>query len=163
MVVPRSERYGFRRNPMKRYALAALAVGLLIAADKKDDAVKKDLDQMTGTWVVVSSESNGVKLPAEDVNKWRLVQKGEEWAFYEGDKVLVAGKDKIDPGRTPKQVTVTLTAGPDKGKTVLGIYEIDGDTWKTCWADPGKERPTAFATKPDSGQHSLVLKRVKAK
>ena len=50
---------------------------------------------------------------------------------------------------------------PASGKTVLGIYEINGDTIKYCWAEPGKERPKEFATKTDSNQTLMVLKRVK--
>jgi hypothetical protein len=40
-----------------------------------------------------------------------------------------------------------------------GICEVDGDTWKHCFALA--ERPTEFGSKEGSGVYSIVLKRVK--
>ncbi len=115
---------------------------------------------MTGTWSVLHAEHDGKAAPKEAAKKMKLVQKGAEWTFYDGAEA-VSGKDTLDPSKTPRQVNSLLTAGRDKGKTVLGIYEVKDDTMKVCWADPGKPRPTAFATKPDSGQYLILLKRQK--
>lgn len=54
-----------------------------------------------------------------------------------------------------------MTAGPTKGKTHHGIYMLDGDTLKFCFAAPGQERPTEF-TAPEGSQRTLsVWKRDK--
>jgi len=37
---------------------------------------------------------------------------------------------------------ITLTEGPQSGKTVLAIYEVDSDCLKLCVGD---ERPTRFS------------------
>jgi uncharacterized protein (TIGR03067 family) len=138
-------------------------VGLLGAADDaKQKAIKEDFVKMTGTWKVIYAENDGKKVPKKDLKTMRLIQKGPKWTFEGGDED-VAGVDKIDPTQKPKTSDSTLTKGADKGKTILGIYELDGDTFKACWADPGRERPKEFATKPNSGQHYLILKRVKTK
>ena len=47
---------------------------------------------------------------------------------------------KIDPGKEPKQIDITLHL--KKGdRTVLGIYEIKGDTLKVCYfgSDTGQQ------------------------
>jgi hypothetical protein len=44
---------------------------------------------------------------------------------------------------------------------MLGIYELDGDTYKLCGDMQGKSRPTEFAVKPGSGFVLEVLKREK--
>ena len=54
-----------------------------------------------------------------------------------------------------------MTEGPTKGQTHLGIYELDGDTVKFCFAAPGKERPTDFTAKASSGRTASVWKRDK--
>jgi hypothetical protein len=43
-----------------------------------------------------------------------------------------------------------MTEGPTKGKTHLGIYVLDGDKVKFCFAAPGKDRPTEFTAKEGS-------------
>ncbi len=47
---------------MRIHALMALAVGLLIAADIKNDGAKKELKKLSGSYVIVSGESRAEKL-----------------------------------------------------------------------------------------------------
>ena len=49
-------------------------------------------------------------------------------------------------------VDYAMTEGPTKGKTHLGIYELDGDMVKFCFAAPGEDRPTKFTAKEGSGR-----------
>ncbi len=44
---------------------------------------------------------------------------------------------------------------------LLGIYEIDGDTFRACFAKPGKERPKDFECKAGSEHTLTVWKREK--
>jgi hypothetical protein len=44
---------------------------------------------------------------------------------------------------------------------LLGIYELEGNTWKVCYAMPGKERPKDFSAKEGSGQTLAVWEREK--
>jgi uncharacterized protein (TIGR03067 family) len=141
--------------------VSLLAVAAFGAAQGPGTEAKKDLERMTGTWAVIEAENDGKAVPADVVKKMKLVQKQAEWTFY-GDDEAVSGKDKLDPSKTPRAVDTLMTAGRAKGKTVLGIYEIKGDTMKVCWAEPGRPRPTAFTAQPGSGRHFLLLKRQKA-
>jgi hypothetical protein len=61
--------------------------------------------------------------------------------------------------KNPKEIAWTIEAGPLKGQTGLGIYELDGDTYKVCYAVPGKPRPREFASRPDTGISLEVYKR----
>ena len=44
---------------------------------------------------------------------------------------------------------------------MLGIYEIEGDTQKVCFAPPEKERPTKFESESGSGLMLITSKRAK--
>jgi uncharacterized protein (TIGR03067 family) len=126
------------------------------AADAKEDAAKAELEKFQGTWQLVSVETEG-KAPSEDVIKTiRVVIAGSKHTVHVGDQV--AAKEipfALDPTKKPKEVTDTL---PD-GKEIKGIYELDGDTLKSCVAPVGMDRPTEFKGK--NGNTLRVFKRVK--
>jgi len=44
-------------------------------------------------------------------------------------------------------------------ETVLGIYELERDSYKVCFAPAGKPRPTEFASIRGSGQILQVWHR----
>lgn len=138
-----------------------LGVGLLLAADTAPDDVKKELAKFKGTWKFVSIEAEGQKTPEEVFKDTRLVLDGDKFTVTGGNETF-AGTFKVDISKKPKKIDVIFTEGPEKGKTSLGIYELEGDTYKVCIGLAGnKDRPTEFASKPDSGHILEVLKRVK--
>ncbi len=68
----------------------------------------------------------------------------------------------IDSTSTPKTFDVTFHKGSHKGETSLGIYELDGDTWKICIGLAGARRPTKFAAQPGTGHALETLTRAMA-
>ena len=141
-----------------RYSVlfALLAAGGSVGADAKEDPVKAELQRLQGTWQLVTVEAEG-KAPSEDLIKTiRVVISGSTHTVHVGDQV--PAKDipfTIDPSKSPKESTDTL---PD-GTTIKGIYELDGDTLKSCVAPPSKDRPAKFEGK--GGNTVRVFKRVK--
>jgi uncharacterized protein (TIGR03067 family) len=149
----------FRSQLMRSHILMVLTVSLLIGADAAEDAAKKELAKLQGTWKIVSVERAGKEKeqPKDSVS----VLTGNKFATKSGDKVVRAGTLKVDPTQTPKATDVTYTAGPDKGQTLRGIYELDGDTWRICYSGPGDERPKGFPEQAGKAHLILVLKRAK--
>ena len=78
------------------------------------------------------------------------------------DVVATARKSsgELDATKTPKTIDYAMTEGITKGKQQLGIYELNGDTFKSCFAKPGAERPGDF--KPGEGRTVSVWKREEA-
>jgi hypothetical protein len=54
-----------------------------------------------------------------------------------------------------------MTEGFTKGKKQLGIYELEGGTFKSCFAAPGNERPADFTSQPGDHRTVSVWKRDK--
>jgi hypothetical protein len=55
-----------------------------------------------------------------------------------------------------------MSEGPLAGRTLRGIYEIEGDTQKVCLPlEEGAGRPKEFTSKPGSGHLLQVFKREK--
>jgi uncharacterized protein (TIGR03067 family) len=131
---------------------------LLLAADQKDDAVKEDLKKLQGAWTVVSAEFDGNKLGDDDVKKMEMVIKDDTYTFTAPDETY-KGTFKIDPAKKPKAIDRKGTEGPDAGKSAQGIYEVDAETHKLCYAAIGEERPSKFTS--ENGGVLIVLKRKK--
>lgn len=134
------------------------------ASDAQEEAFKKELKAMTGTWRPIYGETDGIKAPQERLKEARLTRdESGKVIARRGDKVVMEGMvKKIDATKTPKTVDTEITAGEHKGKTILGIYELNGDTLRVCVALPGKaERPTEFSAKAGNGHNLTVYKREK--
>jgi uncharacterized protein (TIGR03067 family) len=121
------------------------------------------MSQLEGEWSIVSSEIDGQALPHEGLkdNSTKMVVKERETTVTLGAVVLLKAKITVDPSKKPKRIDYTIIDGGPKGKTQLGIYELDGDTVKLCIAWPGMDRPVDFRTQEGDGRTLDVWKRVK--
>jgi uncharacterized protein (TIGR03067 family) len=138
-----------------------LTAVLLLGAAPARESARGDSDSLEGTWSLVSVEINAQPLSMDKLKDSRLVVKGENYAFRLGGSRLEM-THKLDPGKSPKTLDLTLTEGPDKGKTYHAIYRLEGDTLTICRnVEPDKVRPTEFATTPGSGLMLVVWKRDK--
>jgi uncharacterized protein (TIGR03067 family) len=144
---------------MRMDVLSALVAGLLIAADApRGDAARAELEKFQGTWKLVSAQRDGREASQDEVGRTTLVIKGDTFRVPEDAEVGTGpdGTFTIDPTATPKAIDATPASGPNKGKTLLGIYRIEGDRYEVRFAPPGQGRPTEFVSKPESrGLHSV--------
>jgi uncharacterized protein (TIGR03067 family) len=148
---------------MIRYAVLVLAAGLSVADhDSKKEPLEMEYAKLEGTWLVVSLEVEGLKIPGDTIKDSRLFIKGNEFTMKE--KIATyRGNFIIDSSKKPKTIDINFTEGPEKGNTSLGIYELDGDDLKLCLTITAKNRPTEFVANPKSGHGYEVLKREKPK
>ena len=144
-----------------RVLFAVGAAALLVGADAPADAGKKDRAALAGEWAMVSGERDGQPIPPQYLKGGRRVFMDGEVTVTLGDTLLMKAKVVLDPGKTPKAIDYDVTDGFFKGKKQLGIYEIDGDTVKFCFAIPDQDRPTDFTAKAGSGRTLSTWKRAK--
>jgi uncharacterized protein (TIGR03067 family) len=122
----------------------------------------KELAKLSGVFDVTLFERDGKKYSDEQIKKMKVDQLGPKWSFHDGETGTVTeGTDRVFLDKSPKAIDSTYTNGPAKGKTVLGIYELSGDTIKYCWAEPGKDRPKEFGSKAGSDLTLMILKKAK--
>jgi uncharacterized protein (TIGR03067 family) len=114
---------------------------------------------MQGAWVVVDLVDDGTSVP-KDVLSMMSVK-------FAGDKFTIVMPDeshevvfKLDPSSNPKRMDATPSDGPNKGKTIFGIYELQADGLKVCLPNrAGIKRPTELLSKKGSEVGLLILKR----
>jgi uncharacterized protein (TIGR03067 family) len=128
-------------------------------ADAKATAIKAEYKRFEGTWRYASIEMEGSAAPEDSLKDMRMTLKGDQ--FLAGENGSVKGTYAIDPTLKPKTIDVIFTLPEGKKRTLLGIYELEGDTYKVSLGTPGKPRPTEFASKPGSGNAVEILKRIK--
>lgn len=141
--------------------LGATAVLVALARADENEAVKKDLAQLQGEWVMVSGSADGEPMPEETRKLMKRVCKGDEITVMMGERVYIKAKITIDPSKKPKTIDYDMTEGFTKGKKQLGIYELDGGQFKSCFAAVGADRPKEFSSPAGEGRTLSVWKRQK--
>jgi uncharacterized protein (TIGR03067 family) len=143
--------------------LASMAVLLMaLSAGRADDKPEAnpdpDLRKLQGKWEIAYHETGG-EVDTEET-KWVMEVRGDRYTFTDG-KVKLNGRVRLDSSCTPKRLEYATQDGDDV-QEYSGIYELDGDRFKTCDVEKGRPRPTEFKTKDPTGQVA-VWKRVKVK
>jgi uncharacterized protein (TIGR03067 family) len=156
---------GARKNlflkeiPMLLKLFAAFTLLLSFSLVVVSGGAKKD-DALEGTWLPETAELAGNKFPDEIRKSIKLVVKDGKYTVTVGKKVD-QGTVKLNPTAKPKEMDITGTEGPNKGKTILCIYERDGDTLRVCYDLGGKNRPTEFKTGEGTQLFLVTYKREK--
>jgi uncharacterized protein (TIGR03067 family) len=142
-----------RSNFGPRVAATALAIfaSMAYADEANDEVIKKDRKQIEGTWRIVALEIDGNPVRDEDARKL-TVDNGSDgtWSVRSEGNEISKGTSTFDPGKKPKAIDFTVTEGGGQGNQYLGIYELGDNARKLCFAPPGRQRPTAFASPPGS-------------
>lgn len=126
-----------------------------------DDAAKKALEALQGTWELDQLELAGKKA-TDDVKNIiaAVVIDGTTITFRSS---LANAKDgrkgtfTIDPAQKPAWFDMV----DDYKAKEQGIYEVKDDVFKLCVARPGGERPKEFASKAMPESHLFTFKRAK--
>lgn len=137
--------------------LTALAISSAWAAG--DEAVKKDMALLQGEWSMASGSADGQPMPEQMVKQMKRVCKGDETTTMMGNQTFMKAKITIDPSKKPKSIDYEMIEGFTKGKKQLGIYEVNGDTFRSCFGKQGAERPADFTSKPGDGRTLSIWKR----
>ena len=109
---------------------------------------------LDGIWLPVAMEFAGQPFPEEARQGIVLEIAGESYTVTVG-KEVDKGTVKVDAAATPAAIDIVGVVGPNKGKTILGIVEVEKDTLRVCYDFSGKDRPTEFKT-AEGTQHFLV-------
>ena len=142
-----------------RVTASVFAVLILVGSAAAQEDLRKAMALLEGEFAMVSGTSNGFDLSPEMVKTGKRVSSAGETTITFGGELYFKARIRIDPSRTPKTIDYDMTEGPTKGKTHLGIYELEGDTVRFCFAAPGVDRPNDFTAKEGSGRTLSVWKR----
>jgi uncharacterized protein (TIGR03067 family) len=120
-----------------------------------------EIEKLEGTWSIVAAERQG--RPEKDDLKVKVTFTGNRFTARRQGQVLLEGSIRLDPSAKPKRIDTRMSSGPNKGRTRLGIYELNGDRLRICYAEFGKDRPAVFSTREGTGFLLFVYQRDRPK
>jgi uncharacterized protein (TIGR03067 family) len=132
------------------------------ASEGPQAAVRGPLE---GTWAIVSMTEEGASIPDHRVSGVRFEVDGVgRYAFYDlfrfGKRPYECGRLAFGRKGSPQAIDFRVTHGLDKGQTLLGVYEVEGDWLLRCHAQAGvKVRPRSV--RPAAGGGGVVLLQLK--
>jgi uncharacterized protein (TIGR03067 family) len=139
---------------------AAVALAMVFTPAAGQVAQPSDEALLQGTWAIAALEVDKQAVDATQLKDARLVVDGSRYSFRLRDSHLEMTY-KLDATKVPKTLDMTITEGPMEGKTYHAIYQLTGDRLTICrHVDLDKDRPTTFATEPDSKLMLIVWKRL---
>src|SRR5262245_37357404 len=140
------------------FGVSLLCVGRPPGGD--DAAAKTELKQLEGVWQITSGEKDGKSI--DSIKRDKLTVSRDNFTVHHNGKVEFTATIKLYPNKKPKAVDLRITSEKHKGKTVLGIYELNGDDLNLCLTGVGaKSRPTNFSAKRGTDSLAMVLNREK--
>lgn len=123
---------------------------------------RQDLQALQGVWEQVAWEVDGILDPPDDLSPAGVLTtfRDDHFAVCTAEgALLLEGSFTLDASADPKMITWTDTMGPDSGKQLPAIYQLEGDTFIFIAADEGAPRPTRFRTAPGQTMRSFVRRR----
>jgi uncharacterized protein (TIGR03067 family) len=123
--------------------VATFALSLaMLAAVSAGDAQDKKKATFEGAWVGTSWKRGPGEVPRDKVAT-ELVLTAGAYEFPKGiNRISKKGAIKVDD--TKGTIDFTPEDGPAKGKTLQGIYKIEGDVLTLCFTGAGGARPKEF-------------------
>jgi uncharacterized protein (TIGR03067 family) len=140
--------------------LGLMVTSLMAGEPPNQDAVKKDVEGIQGTWKMVALEADGKQAPAEVVAGMKLTFKGDTLTFTPGEPGFTNYRYQLDPTTKPASFDMTHADGSKKGETDKGVYSLEGDRLKICFGS-ANNRPKEFTTTGGSGAGMYTLEREK--
>ena len=135
------------------------------AAQTQETSTDAELQKFQGTWVMISAEMDGKKVPEEHVKQNKITfvgNKVELFSPHQHKEVIVASITKLDVTKNPKEMHWVRVNGPHAGKTVISIYEFEGpDQYKVSFDPAALTVPKKFGTETGSGHIWHNWKRLK--
>ncbi|HTY25951.1 MAG TPA: TIGR03067 domain-containing protein [Desulfomonilaceae bacterium] len=141
------------------------SVGFALAADVGGADAQKELQKLQGTWIMVSGELGGKKAADEHVSRSKIIYEGNKGQVIvpnQTEEPIIFEIVKIDATKNPKEMHLVRKNGPNAGKTLIGIYEFEGDDqYKFAFDPTGAVTLKEFTTKEGTGHVRNTWKRVK--
>ena len=130
-------------------------------ASAADDPAKAKTHQ--GVWKPIAASMLGKRVPKVELDKITVtIDAGKYVVTVDGEDHDDKGTFTIDTSTTPNRMTLKSNEGPNKGKTMLAIFEHkNSNSMRVCYDLSGKNFPKDFRTRKGTSLYAVGYRRKK--
>ena len=114
---------------------------------------------LDGIWLPVGGELRGQTLPEGSLSKLKLILGDGSYELVVDTITVDRGVYELVPQTAPEQMRITGTDGPNKGRTIPAIVELEEETLTICYDLSGENPPEEFKTSADSQLYLVRYQR----
>ncbi len=111
-------------------------------------------DLLHGVWLARTATLGGQTLPDEIAHEIRLELRGDKYVVGND-----SGRYDHNDDATPRTIDIIGVDGPNAGKHILAIYELEGDALTICYDLSCTHRPEVFESSHGSLELLIHFKR----
>jgi uncharacterized protein (TIGR03067 family) len=116
---------------------------------------------LEGAWVPVAANVAGKELVVLELRvKYLVFDAGGGYSIVDrNDHIVDSGEYLVDDAASPQTMDIVGREGPNAGRTMLAIYELEKDRLTVCYDLDGKVRPIDMQPREDQLLLSITYAR----
>jgi uncharacterized protein (TIGR03067 family) len=115
---------------------------------------------LEGAWVPVAATVGGHSLLVGELRvKYLVLDSGGYSIIDRTNQVVDSGEYLVDVAVSPQTIDIVGREGPNAGRTMLAIYQLEADRLTVCYDLDGTERPMDMQADEDQLLLSITYTR----
>jgi uncharacterized protein (TIGR03067 family) len=118
---------------------------------------------LSGAWIPVAANVSGKELLVAELRVKYLVFDGHDYSIIDRTNQIVdRGEYLVNENATPQTLDIVGRDGPNAGRSMLAIFELDGDRLTVCYDLQGNSRPADMLPQENQLLLSITYERAGA-
>jgi uncharacterized protein (TIGR03067 family) len=119
---------------------------------------------LAGAWAPVSANVSGRELVVAELRVKYLVLDGSDYSIIDrSNQIVDRGEYLVNESALPWTIDIVGREGPNAGRSMLAIFELQDDRLTVCYDLNGTERPSNMEPSEDQLLLSITYERAAAR
>ncbi|HEY6484108.1 MAG TPA: TIGR03067 domain-containing protein [Steroidobacteraceae bacterium] len=115
---------------------------------------------LAGAWVPVAANVSGQALLVGELRVKYLVLDGRDYSIIDrSNRIVDSGEYLVNERAMPPTIDIVGRDGPNAGRSMLAIFELDDDHLTVCYELDGAARPANMQAQQDQLLLSITYQR----
>ncbi len=115
---------------------------------------------LEGTWIPIAADVSGQPLVVAELRVKRFVLRDGVYEIFDSaDHLVDTGDYNADDSVSPQELDILFVTGPNAGRQMRAIYELEGDRLTVCYDLESDTRPETMQPLQDQLLLSITYAR----